>query len=75
MYDPCHGPSLALRRLALLFEMDKKTKAIVVKDTDPIISAGSVCLIADGSWKGIGCNKECICTGTSVRVDVLLLCK
>ncbi len=49
--------------------------ALVFLDTDPIISAYSVCLTADGRRKGIGCNEECICTSTSVRVDVLLLCK
>ncbi len=56
--------------------MNSKAKAIVVvvPDTDPIRSAGSVCLTADGSWKGMGCNQGCICTGTSVRMDVLLLC-
>jgi hypothetical protein len=50
--------------------MDKNAKAIVVIDTDPIISNGSVCLTADGSCKGMGSNQGCICTGTSARVDV-----
>jgi hypothetical protein len=63
MYDPCHGPSLALRRLALLFKMDKKAKYIVVIETDPIKSVGSVCLTADGRWKGWDVHKGgCICT-------------